>query len=199
MGRHSDYTEELAEVDIYALCSPETGEIRYIGKANNALKRLGGHLRDARRRDTPVYRWIRKLQSRGLSPKLLILLSVGPEKWEAAEVAAISRAKTLGIRLLNVSKGGDQPFCALDVRSRNGKANAGAMRAASRPVRKILNSMGHQIKFFRERPEIPNSLAVIAKIISTMNKLSSVHAMAKERGIAAELDAALVERFSCAT
>jgi len=43
---------------IYALTDPSTGEVRYIGKANDPSARLKSHLMDSRRRNTPVYRWI---------------------------------------------------------------------------------------------------------------------------------------------
>lgn len=56
------------QVDIYALCDPDTGDVRYIGKANCAQLRLKSHLRDARIRKTPVYCWINELLAKGLCP-----------------------------------------------------------------------------------------------------------------------------------
>jgi hypothetical protein len=47
--------------EIYGLLDPRDGKLRYIGKAVCAAKRLKSHLRDARKRDTPVYRWINEL------------------------------------------------------------------------------------------------------------------------------------------
>ena len=111
-------------VDIYALCDPRIGAIRYIGKANCARKRFAGHLRDSRRRDTPVYRWIRKLASVGMVPELMILVSVKEDKWQETEISAISQAKVLGIDLLNVAEGGDHPLCPREVRAENGRKNA---------------------------------------------------------------------------
>ena len=56
----------MEKVEIYALLCPNTKDVRYIGKANDSEKRLKSHIRDSRRRNTPVYCWIKKL--------LLILL-----------------------------------------------------------------------------------------------------------------------------
>jgi hypothetical protein len=50
------------------LRDPATNEVRYIGKANDSMKRLKTHIRDSRRRNTPVYSWIKKLASKGLVP-----------------------------------------------------------------------------------------------------------------------------------
>jgi hypothetical protein len=110
-------------VEIYALSDPRSGDIRYIGKANDAHKRLKSHLRDSRRRDTPVYRWIRKLAGEGFAPSLTILASV-VDGWQRVERGFIAEARAMGINLLNVADGGDEPFCPVSVRAANGKRNA---------------------------------------------------------------------------
>src|SRR5258708_1122020 len=77
-GRPSIYTPELGK-EIYALRCPLTDEIRYIGKANNGKKRLASHLKDSRRRNTPLYSSLKKLsatrpppnQSKNLSSKAI--------------------------------------------------------------------------------------------------------------------------------
>jgi len=107
-------------VEIYGLCDPDTGELRYIGKANNAEARLKSHIRDARRRRTPVYIWMNRLTDKGKRPSLRILQTVCADEWEQAEREAIATARANGVRLLNLAEGGDQPFCSREVRSRNG-------------------------------------------------------------------------------
>jgi len=107
-------------VAIYALRDPRDHAIRYIGKAEDTKKRLASHLRDARRRDTPVYRWIRKLQAAGLTPSIDVLMECRAEEWPACEREFITQAKACGIRLLNVAEGGDAPMCPAHVRSENG-------------------------------------------------------------------------------
>ena len=119
MARPSDYSPELAE--IYALTDPD-GSVRYIGKAKNARARLKGHMLDAKRRNTPVYCWIRKLAANGHAPGLVVLESC--VDWQEAEKRLISLYRSNGCRLLNVAEGGDQPFCPTDVRAANGRANA---------------------------------------------------------------------------
>lgn len=111
--------QERKSVEIYALCHPLTGEIRYIGKANNTTKRLASHIRDSRRRDTPVYRWIRKLIKEGLAPVAKVL-ELCDGSWQEVEIRLISKYKETG-RLLNVALGGDQPFCPLEVRQENAR------------------------------------------------------------------------------
>jgi hypothetical protein len=108
--------------EIYGLLDPGTGELRYIGKANNSRKRLASHLRDSRRRDTPVYRWIRKLLSKGLAPELVVLAEC--DDWKAKEIELIAKARGFGFRLLNVADGGDEPHCPMEVRRKNGRKSA---------------------------------------------------------------------------
>lgn len=104
---------------IYALACVKTGEIRYIGKANNPDQRLKAHMKDSLRRDTPLYRWIRKHGQ----PELIIVQR-NCEDWRTAERREILRLRAKGFRLLNVADGGDQPYCPTSVRQSNGKASA---------------------------------------------------------------------------
>lgn len=119
----------MGMAQIYGLADPETGEIRYIGKANDARKRLASHMRDSTRRDTPVYRWIRKHGK----PSLVILIEASRD-WRADERRLIAEARRRGDRLLNIADGGDEPFCPHEVRVANAKKvtvlrPAGVMRA----------------------------------------------------------------------
>lgn len=116
-----------ALIEIYALCHPRTGEVRYIGKAVDTRRRLAGHLRDARRRDTPVYRWIRKLAAQGQSPAAVVVAVCEPGSWAEVERERISDARRAGLRLLNVADGGNEPSCSTAVRAANGRKNARAI------------------------------------------------------------------------
>jgi hypothetical protein len=107
-------------IEIYGLFHPETKELRYIGKAKCSKRRLKSHLRDAKRRNTPVYCWINKLASQGKTPECRVLISVSEEFWKSAEIFAIETARTEGFRLLNVAFGGDEPHCSTEVRRANG-------------------------------------------------------------------------------
>lgn len=91
---------------IYALADPDTGEVRYIGKANDANKRLLSHMRTMHRKDYPVYRWMRKL---GKAPAIVVLRCVGVDAWPEAEREEIAKARAAGSRLLNATDGGNQP------------------------------------------------------------------------------------------
>lgn len=118
-------TEAKKFVQMYALCCPDSGDVRYIGKAVCAKKRLSSHLRDARRRNTPVYCWIRKLQDSGKLPVMKVLDSaVAASEWESVERRLIADARVAGARLLNLADGGNAPQCSPEVCSRNGR-NAG--------------------------------------------------------------------------
>lgn len=108
-------------VYIYALKHPITNDIRYIGKANNPESRLKSHLSDSKKRNTPVYCWIRKLASAGLSPIMEVLEF--SSNWEASEKLLISKYR-ITCNLLNVADGGNEPKCTKETRASNGLANA---------------------------------------------------------------------------
>lgn len=113
------FTPEQKEMAcIYALLDAE-GNVLYIGKANNPAKRLSSHMRDSRRRKTPLYSWIRK---HGL-PKMVVLVH-NCDNWKEAEIKAISDARASGSRLLNLAIGGDEPMCPHHVRVQNGRNTA---------------------------------------------------------------------------
>lgn len=103
---------------IYALCDPISGEIRYIGKANDPAKRFASHLHDSKRRKTPVYDWINKLNMQNAVPTMQVLASsVGD--WRELEPLLIKQYLDDGARLLNLAKGGDEPYCSYEIRAMN--------------------------------------------------------------------------------
>lgn len=120
VGRPTD----CEQVEIYGLFDPVTDELRYIGKANDSAQRLRGHLRDSKRKDLPISRWIRKLSVSGSMPVVRVLSRVDASIWQETERKAIAEARSSGIRLLNVADGGEQPYCDRETRARNGRKNA---------------------------------------------------------------------------
>lgn len=131
----------MDQAEIYGLYCPETGELRYIGKANNSKQRLKSHLRDSRRRETPVYCWMRALGQRGLVPGLRVLCVT--DDWRAKERALIQEHRLAGARLLNVADGGDEPLCPHEVRAANGAKNARELHAD--PVRRRMWFLKKQV------------------------------------------------------
>jgi hypothetical protein len=171
-GRPSSYSRKIADeiAEIYALVDPRDGAIRYIGKARDAGARLKSHLRDARRRDTPVYRWINKLAALGLAPQVRVLRQCPASAWQAAEIDEIKAAKAAGHRLLNVAEGGDEPYCPTETRAANGRKNAAAIHSDPRRRRKweLLRALGQNLRqgyvsdatkeLMRSRPDVFGSL-----------------------------------------
>lgn len=127
---------------IYGLFD-KSGALRYIGKANDPAKRLGGHMRDSRRRNTPLYCWIRK----NGQPEMRILHDCGEgEDWRNVERQLIADARADGAKLLNVADGGDEPYCPMEVRQENGRKSAGPNGYLSRVKNEPLLGLVHQIK-----------------------------------------------------
>lgn len=135
-GRPSTYDPKKAQTFIYMLIDPRDDEIRYIGKANDVLSRLGGHLRDASRRRSRVYAWINELVASGHSPVVATLDRIPMEEWQDAERFYIKEYRDCGFDLLNISAGGNEPGLNAEALKRNGRSNAKAIH--SDPERRAL-------------------------------------------------------------
>ena len=125
----------IKEVEIYSLSDPRTCQVKYIGKANDSNKRLASHIRDSRRRNTPVYIWIRELIECGLKPILQVVNITSELEWPVKETEIISEYRSLGVDLLNVSKGGNQPFCSKEQRAINGRIVANKIHSNEKSKR----------------------------------------------------------------
>ena len=96
---HSDDT-----TSIYGLTDPRTGELRYVGKADNPAKRLIHHWAD--KADTPKRRWLDQLAANNQKPELILLEKVPQSQWKKKERTWIGRLLALGVRLLNIPRQG---------------------------------------------------------------------------------------------
>lgn len=140
-GRPSDYTVELTDricAEIYGLYCPLTGALRYIGKARDSMARLNSHMRDSRRRGTPLYAWIRGL---GRPPIMRVLLVTWC--WEADERELIAQHRADGADLLNVAAGGNAPCCPRVVRKANGRKVAASVHG--NPLRRRIWEINRQL------------------------------------------------------
>jgi len=124
---------------IYGLCDPRTGALRYIGKANRLKSRILSHLRDAPRRNTPVYTWLRSLLQANLLPSVLELCVCARSDWERYERTIIAEWRGYNMPLLNIADGGNQPVCAQAVRAENGRRVAKALHAD--PLRRRISQL----------------------------------------------------------
>lgn len=108
-------------VDIYGLFDPDTGDMRYVGKAKKCNERFVRHLQEARTEDRPVHRWIRKLASVRNLPTLQLLECVPVSEWEQAEKRWIAFHRK-GCDLLNLADGGNLPSMTKAQRIKSGYA-----------------------------------------------------------------------------
>jgi hypothetical protein len=152
-------------VAIYALRCPHTGEVRYIGKANDPATRLRTHMADKRYR-TPRGQWIRKLIAEGFVPVLEVLEWVPAAEWEAAERRLIAEYRLRG-SLLNLADGGNQPAPSEGDRKRSGKA---LHRLMAEPVRRananFMREFARQMNYLKScQPERKGELEfLVAKV-----------------------------------
>lgn len=86
---------------IYALVCPLDGQIKYVGKANDPVRRLKDHRLDPRGMDYNKGVWIRFLKSKKMIPELVILDEVEVFDWKYWEAWWIAYMKSLGYKLFN--------------------------------------------------------------------------------------------------
>jgi group I intron endonuclease len=93
--------------NIYVLIDPRDNTPRYIGKANNPLKRLAGHCKDSHKQNTHKNAWLQQLENLKLSPLMEVLEKVPMSCWQEAEIWWISYLSALGAKLTNGTLGGE--------------------------------------------------------------------------------------------
>ncbi len=100
------------KITIYTLADPRNGEIRYVGKAVDLVKRLSSHLRH----NDGSYRcnWVQSIRRLGLRPTIEPLEIVNESEWEDAERFWIENLKHLGFNLVNADGGGRGGFPRTD-------------------------------------------------------------------------------------
>ena len=103
-------------IEIYGLYEPDSGELRYVGKAKNAAARLKRHILE-RGLGRPVNRWVKSLVENGRVPFMQVLETVAESEWEAAERRLIAECRK-GSRLLNLADGGAMPSQTYEQRKR---------------------------------------------------------------------------------
>lgn len=95
----------MPTASIYALCDPETGQPRYVGRTSYPLRsRLNNHMADAKRKQGSghaVSLWLTELASQGRKPSIVLLEECDPEEAENTETAWIALCVQSGISVLN--------------------------------------------------------------------------------------------------
>ena len=91
---------------IYSLTCPISGEIKYIGKADDVKRRLRQHVYQSKNSDGKKNMWIRGLMTEGLKPIMGVLDEVPLDDWGYWEDYWINQSKIWGFELLNKMSGG---------------------------------------------------------------------------------------------
>lgn len=154
-----------ANVEIYGLFCAATGELRYIGKANDSKKRFLSHLRDTKRRNTPVYKWLAKCVASGQLPSVKVLTTTTQENWEACERGIIAFHRESGANLLNVADGGAMPYQTIEDRRQSAKrmnAKVQAKTENQKEISRIKRIFGMTLARARKTKDLATEQHVLA-------------------------------------
>lgn len=92
---------------IYILKQPITGEVRYVGKADDPEERLKKHIWNCNQNNCHKNNWIRALKTKLLKPTLEIIEECEKTKWVEREKYWILFYKNKGANLVNSTDGGE--------------------------------------------------------------------------------------------
>ena len=92
---------------IYALCDPDTQEVRYVGKTKSIQERYKAHLTSQSSANTHRKYWIRSLRKQGKKPLIKVLEEVDASIWKERERWWIAEMRQQGARLTNLTDGGE--------------------------------------------------------------------------------------------
>jgi len=99
-------------IHIYTLSDPDSGFVRYVGKAKNIRQRFYLHLYEVKKRfiNTKKNAWIKHLLNLGKEPVIEVLEVIESEnenEWKDAEKFWITTLRFLGLDLTNLCDGGE--------------------------------------------------------------------------------------------
>lgn len=93
------------QVAIYGLVDPNSGVLRYVGKANCPATRLKQHVATAKRKNSSQKdKWLNSLNA---LPQIVILGVCSESDWPELETRWIALAKDMGASLTNARPGGE--------------------------------------------------------------------------------------------
>jgi hypothetical protein len=95
----------MATTFIYALCDPDTLEVRYIGKTDNVYNRFYQHLAD--KKHTHKTCWIQAVLKKGKIPIYQIVEECDESIWQQREIDWINFYRNIGYDLVNLTAGGE--------------------------------------------------------------------------------------------
>jgi hypothetical protein len=156
----------MKTVEIYGLFDPESDEIRYVGKANNAQKRFKTHLLDSKTAKRPVCLWVQSLIKLGKVPVIRVLETVPAEQWEFAERRLIAEYRKTA-KLLNLADGGAMPSQTREQRKKAARASNEVQALKPETWKRFIKAkqdMGRLYSRLSKDLKSPHSLSLAARM-----------------------------------
>jgi hypothetical protein len=146
---------------IYILIDPETYQVKYIGKSNDTKRRFRDHLKEARRgTKTYVYNWIRSLLVKDLIPIIDIIEECNEINWKERECYWIAFYTKCGVKLCNLTIGGDGNNMLPEVRTRLSNSLKGIPKSEETKRRMKANHVGTTGYKFSEESKNKQKIAL---------------------------------------
>lgn len=154
---------------IYGLTDPRTGEIRYIGKSTNGMRRPNIHSTPSCLRDeTHKTHWIRELRRNGLRYGIVVLATTADKcELNKLEKALIAKARSDGWRLTNATDGGDGQSPGYITRNET-KRKLSAFFKGRKFTRRVIRKIARGVRAAWKNPEVrAHQVAAIKTAAST--------------------------------
>lgn len=173
---------------IYSLSDPMTGEIRYIGKTYNELKkRLYSHIMECKTdRKTHKINWIKSLLSNNKKPIISTIDIVPKSDWEYWEKYWIEQFKQWGFNLTNMTMGGYDNNSRLG-KEKKQKIRVSKLRTTSSDehtynMRKIVKDTEYYLDKFISKAAARHSGKYDYSRVNYVNSIEKVEVVCPEHG-----------------
>lgn len=147
---------------IYTLTCPDTLLVRYVGKTFNPKDRFFRHNSIDNRDKSKRALWIRGLIGKNKKPIIDIIDDCDEFNWEEKEIAYIKLYKSIGARLLNMTKGGEQGALNYVLTETQSEKLSKALKGKSKTKEHTENAKNARIESLKLNPELRKKLAEVS-------------------------------------
>lgn len=147
---------------IYTLICPDTNLIKYVGKTFNPKARFYRHVSYETRDKSKKGIWIKSLIKNGKKPIIEIIDDCDEFNWQEKEIAYIKLYKSFGVKLLNMTKGGEQGALNYTFTETQSEKLSKSLKGKQKTKEHTENAKNARIESLKNNPELKKKLAMVS-------------------------------------